>query len=191
MPAGYNDSADSQYSMMSTDMSTGIYDGGTSSESSASSPLNVSIERPLRSATPLTSPQGYENLYAGNQFMPYPAFPMQYPTSGDYPTPMGLIPVELDIEGLYEDHDRRRRKNGNEKVVASHVHSVCSPTSHKQNKQADDFSAAEPKIEPHSEPSETGKRSICGSLSNNLANSRVDIATSLDPTRPSNLNTQA
>ena len=45
---------------------------------------------------------------------------MQYP-----PAPMGLIPVELDIEGLYEDHDRRRRKNtGNEKVVASHVHSV-------------------------------------------------------------------
>jgi AP-1-like factor len=38
---------------------------------------------------------------------------------------MGLIPVELDIEGLYEDHDRRRRKNGNEKIVASHVHSVC------------------------------------------------------------------
>lgn len=106
MPVGYNDSADSQAYMMSSDMNAGMYDGGTSSESSASSPLN-----------------GYENLYAGNQFMPYPAFPMQYPTSGDYPAPMGLIPVELDIEGLYEDHDRRRRKNGSEKVVASHVHS--------------------------------------------------------------------
>ena len=56
--------------------------------------------------------------------MAYPAFPMQYPTNGEYPAPMGLIPVELDIEGLYEDHDRRRRKNGNEKIVASHVHSV-------------------------------------------------------------------
>lgn len=53
--------------------------------------------------------------------MAYPAYPMQYP-----PGPVGLIPVELDIEGLYEDHDRRRRKNGTEKVVASHVHSVSS-----------------------------------------------------------------
>jgi len=90
---------------MSTDMSAGMYGGGTSSESSASSPLN-----------------GYENPYARNQFMPYPEFQMQYPTSGDY-QPMGLIPVELDIAGLYEDHDRRRRKNGNGKAVASHVHS--------------------------------------------------------------------
>lgn len=60
---------------------------------------------------------------------------MQYPTNGDYPAPMGLIPVELDIEGLYEDHDRRRRKNGNEKVVASHVHSVCISIFHMKDKQ--------------------------------------------------------
>lgn len=57
--------------------------------------------------------------------MAYPTFPMQYPTHSEGMAPMGLIPVELDIEGLYEDHDRRRRKNGSEKVVASHVHSVC------------------------------------------------------------------
>jgi len=101
MTAGYNDAADSQSYLMPADMNAGMYDG-TSSESSASSPLN-----------------GYENLYAGNSFMAYPSFPMQYPG----PAPMGLIPVELDIEGLYEDHDRRRRKNGNEKIVASHVHS--------------------------------------------------------------------
>jgi len=50
--------------------------------------------------------------------MAYPSYSMQYPAA-----PMGLIPVELDIEGLYENHDRRRRKNGSEKVVASHVHS--------------------------------------------------------------------
>jgi hypothetical protein len=68
--------------------------------------------------------KGFENIYGGSGFMAYPTFPMQYPTNGDYPAPMGLIPVELDIEGLYEDHDRRRRKNGNEKIVASHVHSV-------------------------------------------------------------------
>jgi hypothetical protein len=59
--------------------------------------------------------------------MNYPAFPMQYPMSGDGMAPLGLIPVELDIEGLYEDHDRRRRKGGSDKVVSSHVHSVCRP----------------------------------------------------------------
>jgi hypothetical protein len=32
-----------------------------------------------------------------------------------------LIPVELDIKGLYEDCDRRRRNSGNEKAVAPHV----------------------------------------------------------------------
>jgi len=101
MTAGYNDgAADSQSYLMAGDMNAGMYDG-TSSESSASSPLN-----------------GYENMYTGNNFMAYPSYPMQYPA-----TPIGMIPVELDIEGLYEDHDRRRRKNGNEKIVASHVHS--------------------------------------------------------------------
>jgi len=101
MTAGYNDgAADSQSYLMTADMNAGMYDG-TSSESSASSPLN-----------------GYENMYAGNGYMAYSSFLMQYPTA-----PVGMIPVELDIEGLYEDHDRRKRKNGNEKVVASHVHS--------------------------------------------------------------------
>jgi len=87
--------------LMAGDMT--LYD--TSSESSASSPLNSNA---------------FDHAYGGNTFMTYPAFPMQYQPNG---VPMGLIPVELDIEGLYEDHDRRRRKNGNEKVVASHVHS--------------------------------------------------------------------
>jgi hypothetical protein len=58
MPAGYNDSADSQYSMMSTDMKAGMYDGGTSSESSASSPLNVSIENALVLYVKLTFSSG-------------------------------------------------------------------------------------------------------------------------------------
>jgi hypothetical protein len=31
---------------------------------------------------------------------------------------MGVIPVELNVESLYEDLDRRRRKSGNEKIVA-------------------------------------------------------------------------
>jgi hypothetical protein len=32
-----------------------------------------------------------------------------------------LIPAELDIKGLYEDYDHRKRKSGNEKTVAPHV----------------------------------------------------------------------
>jgi len=61
--------------------------------------------------------------YPVNSYMAYPTYPVQHA-----PAPIGMIPVELDIEGLYEDHDRRKRKNtGNEKVVASHVHSVSHP----------------------------------------------------------------
>jgi hypothetical protein len=41
---------------------------------------------------------------------------------------MGLIPVELDIEGLYETQDRRRKKSTSDKVVPPHVHSVCKKT---------------------------------------------------------------
>jgi len=64
--------------------------------------------------------QGYDMSYGTNTYLPYSSYPMQYA-----PAPVGLIPVELDIEGIYEDHDRRRRKNaGNEKAVSSHVHSV-------------------------------------------------------------------
>ncbi|QSZ33388.1 hypothetical protein DSL72_002976 [Monilinia vaccinii-corymbosi] len=85
----------------------------TSSESSASSPLDSNA---------------FDYVYGGNDrgvyrrdtFMTYPSFPMQYQPNG---VPVGLIPVELDIEGIYEDHDRRRRKSGNEIVVSSHVHS--------------------------------------------------------------------
>ncbi|KAG4427429.1 hypothetical protein IFR05_017088 [Cadophora sp. M221] len=109
MAAGqYNDnSVDNQSYLVAPDMNAGMYDG-TSSDSSASSPLNCN---------------SFDNLYGSNGFMAYPSFPMQYPMAGEGMTPMGLIPVELDIEGLYEDHDRRRRKNGTEKTVSSHVHS--------------------------------------------------------------------
>ncbi|RDL39198.1 uncharacterized protein BP5553_03538 [Venustampulla echinocandica] len=82
---------------------------GSSSESSASSPLNCN---------------GAENLYGGPGYMAYP-FPVQY---GESVAPFGLIPVELKIESLYDDYDRRRRKNGGEKTVSSHVHSVGGPT---------------------------------------------------------------
>jgi len=110
MAAGqYSDhSADSQSMSMQADMTPGLYDG-TSSESSASSPMNCN--------------NGFDSFYGGNGYMTYPSYPMQYPINGENIAPVGLIPVELEIEGLYEDYDRRRKKNGNEKIVSSHVHS--------------------------------------------------------------------
>ena len=126
MAAGQYDSSDNQAYMMTPEMSAAMYDG-TSSESSASSPLNCNVSaHPLHVALQYAkiASQGFDNLYGANGFMNYPAFPMQYPMSGDGMAPLGLIPVELDIEGLYEDHDRRRRKGSSDKVVSSHVHSV-------------------------------------------------------------------
>jgi AP-1-like factor len=99
--------------------------------------------------------------------MPYPAFPMQYGMAGDGITPMGLIPVELDIEGLYEDHDRRRRKNGSEKTVSSHVHSVSTYPKLASCRLLMSSSAAVLRIEHHNELSVTEKRSTCVNSSRN------------------------
>lgn len=85
--------------------------------------------------------------------MTYPSYPMQYPINGENIAPVGLIPVELEIEGLYEDYDRRRKKNGNEKIVSSHVHSVgvqstlmCQncPTNATQRRRAQNRGTAPP-----------------------------------------------
>lgn len=67
--------------------------------------------------------KGAESSYGGPGYMAYP-FPVQY---GEGAAPFGLIPVELKIESLYDDYDRRRRKDGGEKTVSSHVHSVGDP----------------------------------------------------------------
>jgi hypothetical protein len=39
---------------------------------------------------------------------------------------MGMIPVQFDSESFYGPEDRRLRENGNKKVIASHVQSVCN-----------------------------------------------------------------
>jgi hypothetical protein len=91
--------------------------------------------------------------------MTYQSFPMQYPAAT-----MGLIPVELDIEGLYEDHDRRRRKNGNEKTVSSHVHSVNNLIGIPKISEADPRSADELRIELRNGHSGTERRNTCESL---------------------------
>ena len=103
-------------------------------------------------------PQGFDNLYGASGFMNYPAFPMQYPMGGDGMAPLGLIPVELDIEGLYEDHDRRRRKGGSDKAVSSHVHSVCDPIPSGLPMTDSSGSVAEPRTAHHNVLLGTGKR---------------------------------
>jgi len=109
MAAGqYSENSTENQSMsMAADLTPGLYDG-TSSESSASSPMNNT---------------NFDSCYSGNGYMAYPAYPMQYPMHREGIAPAGLIPVELKIEGLYEDYDRRRKKDGNEKIVSGHVHS--------------------------------------------------------------------
>lgn len=125
----YDNCLDGQSYLESPEMNPGLYDG-TSSESSASSPLNSQVSHNLtpRTLSLTNKPQTFDSFYSANGYMSYPPFPMQYPIHGEGLAPVGLIPVELDIEGLYEDHDRRRKKSGSsEKSVSSHVHSVCQP----------------------------------------------------------------
>jgi hypothetical protein len=60
-----------------------------------------------------------------------------------------LIPVELGIQSLYEDYDRRRRKRGGEKAVTPHlqVWNKYPPTHNK----ADALTSVDVlRIEPHS-----------------------------------------
>ena len=102
--------------------------------------------------------------------MAYPSFPIQYQPNG---VPVGLIPVELDIEGIYEDHDRRRRKGGNDKVVASHVHSVSGSSIYRANMILIPHSVAEPKTELLNELSGIGKRNTCGNSSNDWRSLKV------------------
>jgi hypothetical protein len=60
-----------------------------------------------------------------------------------------LIPVELDIKGLYEDCDRRRRKSGDEKAVVPHVR-VCNRYTPTHNKADESTSVDGLRIEHHS-----------------------------------------
>ncbi|RFU29143.1 hypothetical protein B7463_g7193, partial [Scytalidium lignicola] len=115
MAAGpfHGDSSDASY-FPPADMPPAIYE--SNSDSSTSSPVT--------SASFANMEKGFDGVgFPGNPYMPYPAFPIQYPITGESLAQMGMIPVELDIKGLYEDHDRRRKRNGNEKTVSSHVHS--------------------------------------------------------------------
>jgi hypothetical protein len=58
----------------------------------------------------------------GNMLIQF-SYPVRDPESA---AAMGLIPVELDIESLYEVQDRKRRKSANKKPHASQALSVCT-----------------------------------------------------------------
>jgi hypothetical protein len=103
--------------------------------------------------------KGYShNFYGGNSYIPHPGYPMQIPTVAESQVPPGLIPVELDIEGLFEERDRRRTRNGSEKTVASHIHSVYLRFIPPQRALLIPPSAAGLKIERLRGLSEIGKR---------------------------------
>jgi hypothetical protein len=84
------------------------------------------------------------------------SYPVQDPESA---TAMGLIPVELDIDSLYEVHCHGKRKSTSEKPVASHVHSVCTnQLIPPYNKAEEPLSVGALRIEPRRRPSVKGKR---------------------------------
>jgi AP-1-like transcription factor len=116
-------SADQTY-FATPDINAGIYDG--TSQSSASSPLNQNVRTNtlLQLKSINITLKGLESLYGASSLTPYPAFPMQYPMNREDLAPIGLIPVQLDIEGLYEDYNKRK-KNENGKI-SSHEHSVSN-----------------------------------------------------------------
>lgn len=121
--------------------------------------------------------------------MAYPEFPMQYPVNPEGIAPIAHIPVELNIEGIYEDHDCRR-KNGSDKVVTSQMHSVYARTWAIYLQKLIMSSVAEPRTENRNGHFETERKSTGENSSNGLANSRVATLTSPGHTRFWRLNTQ-
>lgn len=74
---------------------------GSSKASSPISPLS-------RTMSYVDNAGNVQNGYTTATSLPY-----SIPTESSYLTPPpGMIPVQLDIEGLYEDHDRRRKSSG-------------------------------------------------------------------------------
>lgn len=67
----------------------------------------------------------YDNsTYTTGNFVQYSSYSLPYPVHSEEHAPAGLIPVELDVDGLYEDYDRRKKNGGDKTIVSSHVHSV-------------------------------------------------------------------
>jgi hypothetical protein len=99
---------------------------------------------------------------SGHRFLQY-SYPVQDPVTAAAMglIPVEMIPVELDIESLYETQDRRRKKSGNGKDVPPHVHSVGSRYTRTVKKEADgSTSVGALRIERRSGRFVTGRRSV-------------------------------
>jgi hypothetical protein len=83
-------------------------------------------------------------------------YPVQEPVLA---AAMGLVPAELEIEGLYEYQDRRSKKGGSDKVVSPHVQSVCKRYTPIPKKADNSTSVGALRIEPRNRRSVTGKSS--------------------------------
>lgn len=57
-----------------------------------------------------------------------PQFPYIYQDTDFLQGSIEPVPLEFNIEGLYDETDRRRRRNPKDKNVSSQVHSVGSDT---------------------------------------------------------------
>jgi len=125
MAAGHFNSPGDCHPYLSVPEMGAVYEAA-SSESSTSSSLEDHVGSRIYRTMPLDNipNQGFGHLYGTMGYPNYPIYPTPYPMSPEGLAPLGMIPVELDIEGLYEDHDRRR-KTGSAQSASSHVHSVC------------------------------------------------------------------
>jgi len=88
--------------------SPGYYDG-TSENSSPRSPVHRM--------------QHYDQVYPNNAYYGMPQFPYVYQDTEYLPGAIEPIPLEVNIESLYDETDRRRKKNPKDKNVSSQVHS--------------------------------------------------------------------
>jgi len=97
-----------QYTMHPSHASPGLYDG-TSEESSPSSPSH--------------GMQRYDQLYSSSGYYGVPQFPYVYHEAEYLQGSIEAVPLEFNIDGLYDETDRRRRRNPKDKNVSSQVHS--------------------------------------------------------------------
>ncbi|KAH8596178.1 hypothetical protein B0O99DRAFT_621209 [Bisporella sp. PMI_857] len=59
---------------------------------------------------------GSDSTYSTNAYLEHPYI---YSTRREWLVPMNMIPVKLDIEGLLEDHNRRKKEEGNKNLAST------------------------------------------------------------------------
>lgn len=129
----------------------------TSSKSSCSPPLNASVrptELLVHWSGSLMLYQGHESVCGDNRnaYNLY-LFSMYDPLSVEAMglIPVEVVPIELDIAGVYETQDRQRKNNRNKKDVPPDVISVCSRGPPCLKRPDKSISVDLPRIEPRNE----------------------------------------